>query len=403
MKTTKFTVILPTRERSDVLHFSLQTVVQQDYDNLEIIVSDNHSQDATREVVAAFNDPRIRYINTGKRMAMSANWDFALAHATDGWVTFMGDDDGLPAGAISRLAEIVDATSAQAVRTRFCSYAWPAAVGKANGELIVPMGQGIEVRDAKRWLGKVLSGFEKYTELPLLYNGGFARLDFLSALKARGGNFFRSSIPDVYSAVAIASVLERYVYCHEPLAISGTSKHSTGTSLFSTHVARNAAPGSMFNGEDNLPFHPDMPTNADGSLPRSLHALVYECYLQSQSLRGVQSTEGHARQLAVILASDTAHRVEIREWGRRFAAHHGLDYDDALRRSKAKLPLVLSHALVGKAWRAANSVIMDTPRLPITDVYQASVAIATIRARPSRLASLPQLLKARLASGGGNT
>ena len=60
---TKFSVIIPTRERSDTLQSSLKTCVGQDYDNLEIIVSDNFSTDNTREVVESFDDPRIRYIN----------------------------------------------------------------------------------------------------------------------------------------------------------------------------------------------------------------------------------------------------------------------------------------------------------------------------------------------------
>ncbi len=74
----KFTVIIPTRERADTLYYSLKTCVTQDYDDLEILVSDNFSQDNTREVVESFKDPRIRYINTGKRVSMSDNWEFAV-------------------------------------------------------------------------------------------------------------------------------------------------------------------------------------------------------------------------------------------------------------------------------------------------------------------------------------
>jgi cellulose synthase/poly-beta-1,6-N-acetylglucosamine synthase-like glycosyltransferase len=64
----KFNVIIPTRERMDTLRHCLRTVVAQDYDPLNIIVSDNFSQDGTREVVAEFNDPRITYVNTGRRV-----------------------------------------------------------------------------------------------------------------------------------------------------------------------------------------------------------------------------------------------------------------------------------------------------------------------------------------------
>ena len=46
---TKFTVIVPTRERADTLHYCLQTIVRQKYDNLQILVSDNFSQDDTEQ------------------------------------------------------------------------------------------------------------------------------------------------------------------------------------------------------------------------------------------------------------------------------------------------------------------------------------------------------------------
>ena len=51
-----FTVVIPTRERYDMLEYALRTCVMQDYDNLDIIVSDNFSQDRTREVVESFKD-----------------------------------------------------------------------------------------------------------------------------------------------------------------------------------------------------------------------------------------------------------------------------------------------------------------------------------------------------------
>ena len=110
----RFTVVIPTRERCDTLEYSLRTLTEQPYPHLEIIVSDNDSADATRDVVRANGDPRIRYINTGRRLSMSGNWEFALAHVTEGWVTFLGDDDGLVPNCFERVNEIVDRTGVRA-------------------------------------------------------------------------------------------------------------------------------------------------------------------------------------------------------------------------------------------------------------------------------------------------
>src|SRR5205807_10632821 len=99
-----FSVLIPTRERSDTLAATLKTCVNQSYANLEIIVSDNFSQDNTRDVVESFPDKRIRYTNTGKRISMSQNWGHAFSLASGEFVMYPGGDHGLLPVAISRSA-----------------------------------------------------------------------------------------------------------------------------------------------------------------------------------------------------------------------------------------------------------------------------------------------------------
>jgi len=385
----KINVIIPTRERCDVLEKSLRTVTAQNYDNLEILVSDNFSSDDTADVVKRANDSRIRYVNTGSRLSMSHNWEFALSHVKEGWVTFIGDDDGLLPSSLNRVAEIIRETDVDAVRSSCSTYAWPHVSAQENGELIVPMGSGTEMRDSLQWQGKVLRGVEKYTQLPMIYNGGFIRLSVLDRIKEKTGTYFGSCIPDVYSAMAISSVIDRYVYSHEPLAISGTSRHSTGHSVYSVSDSRNPSSGLKFYSEGNIAFHADLPLFADGSQPVSLQALVYESYLQSSRLRAMASNTGHARQLAIILAMSGAHRKSIEEWGGMFAQMHGLNYEAVKRAAYLKRAFLPKLAAAKKLGNAANSVISD--RLPIKDIFEASIASAVIRSSKGRRDTLHYL------------
>lgn len=91
----KFYILIPTRERPATLLHCLHTIIHQSYTNFEIIVSDNFSQDNTENIVASISDPRISYINTEKRVGMASNFEYALSHTKSGWVTILGDDDGL--------------------------------------------------------------------------------------------------------------------------------------------------------------------------------------------------------------------------------------------------------------------------------------------------------------------
>lgn len=386
MNLPRITVIIPTRERASVLDAALRTVTAQRYENMEVIVSDNCSGDGTDAVVERANDRRIRYLNTGKRLSMSHNWEFALSHVREGWVTFMGDDDGLLPGAIHRMAEIIVETQAQVIRTDYCTYDWPGMTGRPQGQLVVPLASGMEKRNSQKWLNKALGGRARYSQLPMIYNGGFIHISVLQRIKEVTGAFFSSVNPDVYTAVAIARLTDDFLFVSEPLAISGTSRFSNGHSAFSASASRNPQAYKQFLSEGNIPFHADMPNAEGDGMPASLQACVYEAYLQSDRLGGGAESMNHARQLAVMLATSGKHRAAIDTWGRRFAQLHGLDYADA-DRSAACLRRRLVPLLFGqKLARVLRSVVTD--RLPLQNVYDASVAAGVLRAAPGRIDSL---------------
>jgi hypothetical protein len=384
----RFTVVIPTRERCDVLAKALQTVSAQDYDSLEIIVSDNFSTDATREVVAAANDPRVRYLNTGERLCMTRNWEFALSHVDGGWVSVMGDDDGLLPNALSGVAALIDATGTRAIRSDTCYFAWPSLSSSSYGRLRVPIRSGYEVRNARRWVEKVILGQASYTNLPMLYTGGFIDYSLLRQLRDSTGAIFRSRIPDVYSAIALGSILDSYVFSREPFTVNGASKHSIGTSTFGVSRAAAGSAAQKFGAEANLPFHADVPLTPEGALPTSLHALVYESFLQSQDLRGDSVITDHARQLAIILA-DPISNGTARDWGRQFARLHGLDFDAIDRRSAAWRYADRFRKLWDRFLAGISNYSSDWGPGLIMDVYDASIAAAAIRKlSPSRVRNL---------------
>jgi hypothetical protein len=377
----KLTVVIPTRERCGVLARSLATVTAQDYDPLEILVSDNCSSDATRDVVAAVRDPRIRYVNTGQRLSMSGNWEFALSHVRGGWVTILGDDDGLLPGALHKVAALIRDTGVQAIRSRVCKYLWPSLTGLPWGKLIVPLERGHEVRPTRPWLERVMSGLHGYAALPILYNGGFVDTALVERIKGGTDTLYRSAMPDVYSAMAICSLVDSYVFSHEPFVISGASKYSTGASHFVSNARRqDASPAQLFRSEEKIPLHPAIPHEPDGSYPMSVHALVYESYLQTAFLRDEAPGPRHAEQLAVILAFGGKHQAAVNEWARRYAAVNGLDYERG-RAAAAAIRLRMRFARIPQQVRAAiGHYELGSAAFPLRDVFEATIAAATVRA-----------------------
>jgi glycosyltransferase involved in cell wall biosynthesis len=395
MNEPKVTVVIPTRERSDVLKETLRTVTAQDYSNLDIIVSDNFSADDTEAVVSDANDARVRYINTGKRLSMSHNWEFALSSVDDaGWVTIIGDDDGLLPDSLRKLAEIIHSTDVLAVRSSLCNYRWPSSNNTHPVAMEVPLGSGLELRRSSEWLARVLSGDAPYPQLPMLYNGGFVSMAVLKEIKAQSGAFYKSCIPDVYSAVAISSVIDRYAYSREPLAISGMSRHSIGRSQFDKKDSAEVSPAEKFAAEGNIPFHEDVLLNENGRVARSLQLLVYESYLQSRCLRPAVDTNIHAEQLEVVLATSGAHSSEISEWGAEFAKFHDLDYDLIRRKASRGRAVFKVDSTIRMAAAVLRTHFVRAQENSLTNVFEASLAAGAIRANipglPKRLLRLSQ-------------
>jgi glycosyltransferase involved in cell wall biosynthesis len=376
-----FTVVLPTRERADVLVRALATVTAQDYDALEILISDNCSQDATREVATSTGDPRVRYVNTGQRLSMAGNCEFALSHVTTDWVALLGDDDGLVPNALHEVAELVTAAEVHALRSMQAQFYWPSFLGETYGRLELPMGKGVEERAGNVWLRRVMAGVASYMDLPTLYTGGFVSLALVERIR-REGRVFHSCIPDVYSAVAFGSVIDRYLYSYEPFVVNGASKHSTGAAYLRPEASPEAAPINAFRAEESIPLHPAIPYTSSGGYPQSIHALVYDCYLRSAPLRPDEPVQ-HQEQLEVVLAmiDDNAHAITA--WAHAFAAQHGLDFERAQERAGRRRDLVRLRR-VPQRLRAGVTHIVDASMVPIRDIYEASLVAGSVyRAAPS--------------------
>ncbi len=98
VSTPKVSILVPARNESRNLARSLESLVQQDYPNIEILVIDDHSEDDTHAIAESFakRDSRIRVLSSsdlppdwrGKSWALHQ----AAAHATGNWMLFTDAD-----------------------------------------------------------------------------------------------------------------------------------------------------------------------------------------------------------------------------------------------------------------------------------------------------------------------
>ncbi|WP_448528220.1 glycosyltransferase family 2 protein [Raineya sp.] len=92
MLTPLFSIIIPTYNRASLITQTLQSVLEQQFSDFEVLVIDDGSTDNTEEVVFPFLSEKVRYfkIPNGER-AKARN--FGITQAKGKYITFVDSDD----------------------------------------------------------------------------------------------------------------------------------------------------------------------------------------------------------------------------------------------------------------------------------------------------------------------
>jgi glycosyltransferase involved in cell wall biosynthesis len=92
MRVPAVSVIIPTYNRAAFLSEALASVLAQTMGDLEVLVVDDGSTDATREIVMSFDDPRVRYLFQ-KNLGVSAARNWGVASSRAPLIAFLDSDD----------------------------------------------------------------------------------------------------------------------------------------------------------------------------------------------------------------------------------------------------------------------------------------------------------------------
>jgi glycosyltransferase involved in cell wall biosynthesis len=96
------TICIPTYNRPEMLRHSLQSVLQQSYKHLEVIVSDNASDTDTAAVVDSFSDDRVRVDRLDANIGMHGNMSRCLHLGTGKYRVMLPDDDLMLPGNVQK-------------------------------------------------------------------------------------------------------------------------------------------------------------------------------------------------------------------------------------------------------------------------------------------------------------
>jgi hypothetical protein len=324
MSTIRFSVVIPTRERAETLQYALRTCLDQEFDNYEIIVSDNCSSPATKAVVDAIASPKVRYVRTAEPLAMSNNWEFGVSHTRGDYVIVIGDDDGLLPHALRELDRLARDYGSKAIRWTAAYYTWPTVALPGQGDYLrLPMSCELHECNGDELIREVAEFRTFYTDLPMLYNAAVHR-DVLNELRQRTGRVFPHHIPDVYSGFAVAHVAGRFLSTSVPMTVSGQSGASNGiATLFNRNRSGIDREFHALNMKDGLRPDPTVP-----DLPVFPHVPVADSFVFAKRVLFPNASVSLDRW-TLAMACVTGARVTKDEWPAALAA---------IRESLADLP-----------------------------------------------------------------
>ena len=80
----RFSVVVPTRDRPDLLDFCLGALAAQTFDDFEVVVSDNPTRVPVEEVVERWSRPGWRYLRHEQQLPMHDNFERGCAQGAGG-------------------------------------------------------------------------------------------------------------------------------------------------------------------------------------------------------------------------------------------------------------------------------------------------------------------------------
>src|SRR4030095_982853 len=89
----KVSVIIPTHNRAEFLRSAITSILNQTFQDFEIIIIDDASKDHTREIIAHFNDARIKVIHNQVSEGAAGARNIGIRNSTCEYIAFLDDDD----------------------------------------------------------------------------------------------------------------------------------------------------------------------------------------------------------------------------------------------------------------------------------------------------------------------
>ncbi|MCP3905636.1 MAG: glycosyltransferase [Planctomycetes bacterium] len=226
-------IVIPTRDRPALVGGAVRSALAQTVTDLEVVVSDNSTDDRTAEALRDVDDPRFRYERTPSPLLMHDSWQFALEQTRGERVAFLCDDDALHPETLELADGVRSLTGAEVVTWRSCSFLsldWIVPAERGRVRFGAPFSDAVFEVDGERVLDLAYDLRVTLTDrVPKMLNCSVARAT-IDRARADGASLFRPSCPDYSAMVTLALFARGIVLIDAPLLVVGATPLSIGPS-----------------------------------------------------------------------------------------------------------------------------------------------------------------------------
>ncbi|MBL79559.1 MAG: hypothetical protein CMH70_05960 [Nitrosomonadaceae bacterium] len=236
----KYSILLPTREGGRYLSNVVSSILDDPYEDMELVVSDNANTDETSEILSSFScDPRLKVIRTEKLLSVNENWNYTLNNSSGDYILMLGDDDYLLPDYFTKVDKILEQyDNPECVTYNYCVFIFPNAMGSDVGYYKIdafnfgrnyPATGGTIPSEIRFSILKDMFSFK--AQFPLLMPPHLIARKTVERIR---GKMFQPPYPDYYALGSLLMKAESWVYHPESLLIVGVTPKSHGSYQYSS-------------------------------------------------------------------------------------------------------------------------------------------------------------------------
>ncbi len=115
MSRPKVSVLIPVYNGARFLRAAIDSVLNQQFSDFELIICDNASQDETPAIVKSYTDTRIRYHCNAQNIGLIPNWNMACSLARGMYIKLLPADDVVYPFALRDQVAVLDTDTSHAI------------------------------------------------------------------------------------------------------------------------------------------------------------------------------------------------------------------------------------------------------------------------------------------------